>query len=355
MSENTIYEKKQKLTSQFFKKGIMLATVSGICYGLYTTFLTLAMSTGVWYDWYGINAAGLTILTVTYVIGALGSAINDFLSALWASGMAGIKGKLADFKNSLKSKAGKTLVVASLIGGPVATTAYVVAIQMAGSIVVPIAALCPAIGAILSRILYKQKLSARVVFGICVCLAAGVIIGLQGFDTYAPEGMVLGIVIALIAAVGWGLEGAVGGYSTAIIDYEIGILIRQTVSSLAGFVIVIPILAIISSDIGLLGSITIQAVTDPQAMPLFIISGFFALFAFSLWYKGNSMCGTALGMAANGAFSFWGPFFMWLILGVILGQDGWNLAPMVWFAAVLMFVGILIIAVNPLTLLKRRS
>ena len=34
------------------------------------------------------------------------------------------------------------MIVAALIGGPIAGTAYVVALQMAGPIVVPISALC---------------------------------------------------------------------------------------------------------------------------------------------------------------------------------------------------------------------
>ena len=50
------------------------------------------------------------------------------------------------------------------------------------------------------------------------------------------------------------------------------------------------------------------AFTDTQATPWFAVAGFGAYFAFMLWYKGNAMCGTALGMSCNGAFSFWGPF-----------------------------------------------
>jgi endonuclease/exonuclease/phosphatase (EEP) superfamily protein YafD len=88
-------------------------------------------------------------------------------------------------------------------------------------------------------------------------------------------------------------------------------------------------------------------------MPLFIVSGFFALFAFSLWYKGNSMCGTALGMASNGMYSFWGPFFCWIILGVFCKMEGWGLPPIAWVAAILMAFGIMLIALNPLDLFKK--
>ena len=53
--------------------------------------------------------------------------------------------------------------------------------------------------------------------------------------------------------------------------------------------------------------------------------------------------------------SFWGPFCCWLILGVLAKQDGWSMPPIAWAAAVVMVVGIFIIAMNPLDLLKKKS
>ena len=115
------------------------------------------------------------------------------------------------------------------------------------------------------------------------------------------------------------------------------------------------IFGIIAGNIGIAPRLTAQAFTSGPAMIFFVISGFFALFAYSLWYKGNSMCGAALGMACNGAFSFWGPFFCWIILGVICGIDGWSLPPIVWAAAILMIFGILMIAMNPLDLFRKKE
>ncbi|MCL2588243.1 MAG: hypothetical protein FWD84_02420 [Oscillospiraceae bacterium] len=355
MSSLNAAQAKQKLESSFFKKGLTLAILSGMFYGLYTAFITLGMSLGVWDDWYGANTAALTAITITFGLGALGSAINYSISAVWGLGIAGARGKMGDFFRSLKSRPGKIMVIAALVGGPISTSAYVIGLQLAGSIIVPIAALCPAIGAILSRIFYKQKLNGRMIFGILICLTASFIIGLQSVAPDAPPQMMLGIAIAFIAAVGWGFEGCVAGYATSMIDFEIGIVIRQVVSGLAALFILTPLFLLIGGDAGRMLSIIGQAMTDSTAMPFFIISGFFTLYAFSLWYKGNAMCGTALGMAANGAFSFWGPFFCWIVLGVFWGQEGWALPPVVWFAAILMFIGILFIAVNPFTAFKKKG
>ena len=347
---------KKKLSSKFFKKGITVAILSGMFYGLYSTFLMLGMSKGVWADWYGPNEAMLSAFVITYMVGALGSAINDTISGIWCMGIAAFKGKLGDFFRTLKTKPGKIMIMAALVGGPISSTAYVVALQMAGSIVIPITALCPAIGAILARILFKQKLTPRMMTGIAICFLASFMIGSTGLGGDAPAGLLLGILIAFIAAFGWGLEGCVAGYGTSMIDYEIGITIRQTTSGLANLLILVPIFAILAGGgFGLSTDLFISAVTDASAMPWFIVSGFFAVFAYSLWYKGNSMCGAALGMACNGAYSFWGPFFLWLILGVVLGQDGWTIPPIAWVAAVVMVFGILMIAMNPLDLLKKKE
>ena len=68
------------------------------------------------------------------------------------------------------------------------------------------------------------------------------------------------------------------------------------------------------------------------------------------------MCGTALGMACNGMYAFWGPFFIWIILGVLniggMAADYPPLSSMQWIGALIMVVGIFCIAVNPAELLR---
>ena len=100
------------------------------------------------------------------------------------------------------------------------------------------------------------------------------------------------------------------------------------------------------------------AVTDP-AIVIFAISGLFAMPAFSFWYKGNSMCGTALGMACNGMYAFWGPFFIWIVLGVLniggISADYPPLSVMQWVGALVMVIGIFLIAVNPADHLAKRK
>ncbi|MCL1895448.1 MAG: hypothetical protein FWG03_02740 [Clostridiales bacterium] len=334
---------KRRTKRSFFVKGITVAVLSGMCYGLYSAFVTKGMGTGAWGEWYTVHETGIMIL----LLGALGSAVNDSVSAVWCIIIAAIKGKIGDFIRCLPTKPGRVMILCALAGGPVASTAYIVALQMAGSVIIPITALCPAIGAILGRLLFKQALTPRMLVGVFICVGASIMIGSVSFGGEAAPGVLAGCLIALIAAFGWGVEGCIAGFGTTLIDYEIGITIRQTTSGLSNLVILVPIISLLSGNIGNAPKFISGAFSDGPAMLFFVISGFCALFAFSLWYKGNSMCGAALGMACNGAYSFWGPFFCWIVLGLFFKEDGWMLAPIVWVGAVVMFFGILLIAINP--------
>jgi len=67
------------------------------------------------------------------------------------------------------------------------------------------------------------------------------------------------------------------------------------------------------------------------------------------------MCGAGLGTACNGTYSFFGPLFCLLLLGVYGGMDGWSLPSVAWIGAIIMMFGILIISMNPLDYLKRKK
>ena len=343
---------KKQLAGNFRRQGIIIALLSGVLYGFYTAFMTLGMSKGVWVEWYGENS-GLSPFTVMYLLSALGAATTDTCSALWAVGIAGVRGRFGDFLRCIKTKPGLVMVAAAIIGGPLASTAYVVGLQQAGSLVVPIAALCPAIGAILGRFLFKQELNARMLLGIAICFIASFMIGSTGLGENVPDNLLAGLFFGFLAALCWGIEGCVCGYGTSMIDPEIGITIRQVTAGISNLIILVPLFGIIA-HVDSFGMVT-QSFMDGEAMIWFVLAGLSAYLTFMYWYKGNAMCGAALGMSCNGTFSFWGPFCCWIILGVIFGYEGWSMPPIAWAAAIVMVIGIFIIAMNPLDFFKKNT
>lgn len=349
---------KQALTKKFFKKGLWIGIFSGATYGCYSAFLTLGMAVGIWVTWYdGASSLTGTIAFLTVcLLSALGSALNDTCSAVWAIGSCVVRGRGGDFLRCLKTKPGLLIAMAALIGGPVASTAYAISLQMAGSIVTPVSALCPAIGAILARLFYKQKISKRTALGIIICLFASFLIASTALTgENISKGVLGGIAVALIAALGWGLEGCVAGYGTSLVDSEIGIAIRQLVAGLTNLIVVVPIFAILLHDAGLSLTLIKGAVLDYHSLIFLAIGGLFAFLSFMTWYKANSMCGTAIGMACNGTYTFFGPLACWIILGLICNIDGWSLPPIAWIAAFIMMFGILVMAINPLDFFKKKG
>ena len=345
-------QKKRALESSFFKKGVGLGLFSGITYGLYTAFITVAQNSGIWADWFG--TIDPTSLLLIFILPTIAAALNDSCSAIWALIVTIKQGKFSDFVQTIGSKPGKFMILAALAGGPIANVAFIIGLSQAGPIVTPVSALCPAIGAILARILYKQEMGPRVVLGIVICMAASLMIGVTSLTGEVEPGMAVGLALALVAALGWGIEGCIAGFGTSMIDSQVGITIRQCTCGLSNLIIMVPILTLISGgSLGDTFAYVGNAIIDAPSIVFFVVSGFFAYISFSTWYKGNSMCGAALGMALNGTYTFFGPFFTWIVLGLVMGLEGYTLAPIAWAAAIVMMIGIFVIAMNPFDLFKK--
>ena len=365
--DQQIAQLREERRRKYFVRGVAFAIASGMCYGLYTGFLTLAETQDVWGEWFAGEAWGngnpaLSAFSITFLLAALAAGINDFFSGIWSLLACAKNRQLGDFWKTIKTKPGWIMMLCAAIGGPLATICYVIALNSATAagnpgVIVPIAALNCAIGAILGRVFFKQELNAHKIVGILICLFAGALIGGTSFAAMGPEALIA-CLFAFIAAFGWGFEGCVAGFGTILIDYRIGIAIRQVTSGILTLFIVFPLLAIIGGEMSTAIDLASAAFTSP-ALLILVISGFFAMPAFSFWYKGNSMCGAALGMACNGMYAFWGPFFIWVIMGLLnlggVAEAYPPLAPIQWIGALIIVAGIFCIAVNPTSLFGKRN
>lgn len=159
---------KRSRHRRFMAKGLAFAIASGICYGLYTAFLTLAETQGTWGEWFSGSVwngnAPLSAFTVTFALAALAAGINDLFSGIWALIVCAKNGQMRDLRKTVKTKPGRIMILCAAIGGPFATIAYVIALNSATTagnpgIIVPIAALNCAIGTVLGRIFSNKSSS----------------------------------------------------------------------------------------------------------------------------------------------------------------------------------------------------
>ena len=99
--DRRLAELREARRKAYLVRGIAFAVASGICYGLYTGFLTLAETQGVWGPWFageewGDGHPALSPFVITFVLAALAAGINDLFSGIWSLGACAKNRQLGD-------------------------------------------------------------------------------------------------------------------------------------------------------------------------------------------------------------------------------------------------------------------
>ena len=318
---------KKQMDAKFTKQGTVQGLISGITFALNSVIIGFALT-----------KHPFTKDVSVFVAPLVAAAMNDSMSALWLLIYNGYKGNLKEILRSFKTFPGIMVAIAALLGGPVANGAYLLGIQLAGpAYAIPISALCPVIGAILGRIFLKQKISKRVASGMIICVIGAILIGYvppQG----NPPNFYLGIIFAIISALGWGAEGVLATFGMSMVDSNVAINIRQITSGIVFTLIIVPLV----SGLGTYG----ELLKSPEALMIIAVAGLAGAVSFLSWYKANSMIGVARGMALNITYSLWGIIFSFFLGGVILTT---NLI----IGAIAVFVGALLVVINPLEMINK--
>ena len=85
--------------------------------------------------------------------------LHDACSAIWAMLYNAVRGNLKNVWKAFKTKSGKFVVLAAVIGGPIGMTGYVMAVNYMGASIGAVAsAIFPAIGAVLAYVFLKEKM-----------------------------------------------------------------------------------------------------------------------------------------------------------------------------------------------------
>ena len=324
-----------KMSSSFERRGTLAGILSGGAFGLNSVLLGIA-------------------LTMTPFIGIGGAIVAPLVAAALNDGLAGIwlliynlkQGRGKEILRSFNTKPGKIICLAAIMGGPIANAAYLIAINDASAAyALPISALFPVFGAILARIFLKQKVGARIAVGMVLCVIGAGIIG------YVPPAGDLphfytGIIFALIAAFGWAAEGTLSTFGTAVIDPKMAINIREFMSGIVFLVVVMPAIG----GLILYGKVFMHV----GALAVIAAAALTGAVTFLSWYKSNSMCGVAKGMALNGTYALWGILFSF-ILGIFHLTSGVHLTAALIIGAVIITVGAILVAINPMEFFKKKE
>jgi len=233
--------------------------------------------------------------------------IHDFCSSLWMLCYMGIKKESKKILAALKTRSGKVIVLAALMGGPIGMTSYVLSISYIGAAYTAIiSALFPGVGALLSYIFLKEKMKGYQIAGLTVSILGVIALG------YSPGGnestnMLLGFLFALICVIGWASEAVIIAYGlkTQEISDRLALQIRQLTSAIFYGAIIIPFVGGWSFSLSILST---------KTAAIILLAALFGTASYLFYYKAINKIGASKAMALNITYSAWSIVFGAIIL-----------------------------------------
>ena len=263
---------------------------SGALWGLDTVVLAIALAMTPFLD-FGQSALA-------------GAVLHDVACALILLVYMGVRGRLTDTVKALRTRPGKSVIVAALLGGPIGMSGYLIAIDNIGpGLTAIISTFYPALGTLLAFILLKERMAPRQIVALLVALGAIVATGWSATSEPIEGGnAILGVVGALACVIGWGSEAVIltWGMRDEAVDNEVALQIRETTSALVYLFVVAPIADVFGFTLHSLAHLSAGVVA---------LAGLAGTASYLFYYKALSAIGASRGMALNISYSAWAIIF----------------------------------------------
>ncbi|MEE0452405.1 DMT family transporter [Peptacetobacter sp.] len=241
-----------------------------------------------------------------------------------------------------KTKKGKATAIAALVGSPIGMSAYLLGIKYATApYASSISVIYPGVGALLSYLFLKEKLSLNSVIGIIISLTGSFMLGFNPTGNMSGT-FFKGIMFAFVAVLGWALEGVIIGFAMKHIKDEVSVestpqqllCLRYLVSMVAYAVIVLPAIK---------GYPLASNIVSSGLVFKYALIAILGAFTYLSWYKAVDLIGSAMGTALNSTSALWTIIFSALLFGN-------KITPTLAFWGIVIVIGVFIFAINPKTL-----
>ena len=181
---------------------------------------------------------------------------------------------------------------------------YVAAVLLAGPAdALTATATYPVLGAILARLLLRQRLDRVGWLGVVAAAAGATLIAV---DAGSGAGNLIGIGLALIAAAAVALEGIVATRAMVGLDTNTVMAGRELLSAVMFGLVVLVVPGAVSA-VG-------QIVADSGLAVLIAGAGAIGGYSYVIWYRSIRKIGVARAMALNISYAMWGVLFAWIVL-----------------------------------------
>lgn len=316
---------------KYAKKGINRGLLAGATWGLDGILMGMVLGLALFKNVTNIFLAPLVV-----------ACLHDGFAALWIFAHNIISGKWRDYIRTIKTKPGKMIIIAAILGGPIGMSGNLLAIYFSGaSYTAAITASYPAIGAVLGYFFLKEKISKRAWLGIILAILGSVIVGFV-----PPEGLkyphfYLGIALSVVATIGWALEGIISTYGMDLVDSDIAIGIREASSF---FIYIIVIMPMFKGE----GFKVIFESFATNSIWYVALVGLVGGISFLSWYRSMNMTGVSRAMGLNVTFALWSVLFGWIL-------NDLKITPNLIIGVVIISVGTILTIGNPKDLVNLRS
>ncbi|MEG1002328.1 DMT family transporter [Clostridium sp.] len=328
-----------------FKKGLMFGILVGLAWGLDGVLMgrvgldkiftdkAFALSQGV----FGNSFEFSPLVTAFF---------HESFCFIWVALVLLFRKQLKQvFYLLFKTKKGKAAAIAALVGSPIGMSAYLLAIKYATApYASSISVIYPGVGAILSYLVLKEKLSRRAVIGIAVSLFGSFMLGFNPSGN-VPGTFFMGIMFAIVAVFGWALEGVIIGFAMKHIKGEDDVeaspqqflALRYFIAMVSYAVIVLPLIG----GYPLAGYIIKTGLVYKYAAIAIL-----GAITYLSWYKAVDLIGSAMGTALNSTAALWVIVFSALLFGD-------KITPSLALWGVVIVLGVFIFAIDPKSFKKK--
>ncbi|MBQ4289622.1 MAG: DMT family transporter [Clostridia bacterium] len=279
--------------------------LAGVTWALETVIIGIALAMSPLVDNVG-QAVFLAPFVSTF--------LHDAFSAVFSWLYNGVRGNLGNvFRALFRTKSGKWVVFAAIIGGPIGMTGYVMAVTYMGASIAAIAsAIFPAVGSILAYLFLKEKMKWYQWIFLALTLLG--VYGLSYDPTLNITNFWLGILGAILCSFGWGIEAVM--LAKCLKDPEVkdeyALQIRQTTSALTYGIVILPVLGLLGFGEGGASpwGFTVRLFQDTGwLIPTIAIAGLFATASYLFYYRAISQIGASKSMALNVTYTAWAIVF----------------------------------------------
>ena len=278
-------------------KGILAGGYSGLSWAVDALLISLVL-TAVGDD------------SIASVLGI--SMLHDGFAALWLLLLLYFRGRVGQLSAITKSRDALFCMLGALLGGPLAMTCYLLSISNVGvAVTTTVTASYPLLGALLSVIVLKERVSRRTWIGLSVCLV-GVVLTAYTPEQGGGEFTFSSLKYAMIAALGWASESVVCAYGMRSdkITPSTALLLRESTSAVSYLFVIM----LLGSGLVELKPIISVFSTSVSVLYLLALTAGVGMSSFLAWYSSIDAIGPAQALGLNITYSAWGVILSLLFL-----------------------------------------